>query len=77
MIWSAEGTDSSVLSVFDGIHLFSADYWGILNGDMAAVDQGLRSIIDASNSAHHAQKIWAAGVLPGYDDTRVPGRTGA
>ena len=77
MIWSAEGTDSSVLSVFDGIHLFSAGYWGILNGDMAAVDQGLRSKIDASNSAHHAQKIWAAGVLPGYDDTRVPGRTGA
>src|SRR5438045_2405596 len=41
MIWSAEGTDSSVLSVFDGLHLFSAGYWGILNGDMAAVDQGL------------------------------------
>ena len=76
MIWSAEGTDSSVLSVFDGIHLFSAGYWGILNGDMAAVDQGLRSKIDAYNSAHHTQKIWAAGVLPGYDDTRVPGRTG-
>jgi hypothetical protein len=76
MIWSAEGTDISVLSVFDGIHLFSAGYWGILNGDMAAVDQGFRSKIDAYNSAHKTQKIWAAGVLPGYDDTRVPGRTG-
>jgi hypothetical protein len=75
-IWSAEGTDLSALSVFDGIHLFSAGYWGILHGNMAAVDQGFRSQIDAYNSAHHTQKIWAAGVLPGYDDTRVPGRTG-
>ena len=76
MIWSAEGVDTSVLSVFDGIHLFSAGYWGILNGDMAAVDQEFRNKIDAYNSAHHVQKIWAAGVLPGYDDTRVPGRKG-
>jgi hypothetical protein len=75
-VWSAEGTYLSALSVFDGIHLFSAGYWGILHGDMAAVDQGFRSQIDAYNSAHHTQKIWAAGVLPGYDDTRVPGRTG-
>ncbi len=75
-IWSAEGTDLSALSVFDGIHLFSAGYWGILHGDMAAEDQGFRSSIDAYNSAHHTQKIWAAGVLPGYDDTRVPERTG-
>ena len=75
-IWSAEGTDLSALSVFDGIHLFSAGYWGILHGNMAAVDQGFRNQIDAYNSAHHTQKIWAAGVLPGYDDTRVPGRTG-
>jgi len=76
MIWSAEGTDTSVLSVFDGIHLFSAGYWGILNGNMAAVDQEFRNQIDAYNSIHHTQKIWAAGVLPGYDDTRVPGRKG-
>src|SRR5215467_5837341 len=71
-LWSAEGTDLSALSVFDGIHLFSAGYWGILHGDMAAVDKGFRSQIDAYNNAHHTQKIWAAGVLPGYDDTRVP-----
>ena len=76
MIWSAEGTDTSVLSVFDGIHLFSAGYWGILNGDMAAVDQEFRNKVDAYNSDHHTQKIWAAGVLPGYDDTRVPGLKG-
>ncbi|HET9921647.1 MAG TPA: glycoside hydrolase family 99-like domain-containing protein [Ktedonobacteraceae bacterium] len=76
MIWSAEGADTSVLSVFDGIHLFSAGYWGIQHNDMATVDQGFRAKIDAYNSANHTQKIWAAGVLPGYNDTRVPGRTG-
>ncbi len=75
-IWSAEGVDISVLSVFDGIHLFSAGYWGILQGNMAAVDQEFRNKVDAYNNSHHTQKIWAAGVLPGYNDTRVPGRTG-
>lgn len=77
LIWSAEGTDTSLLSVFDGLHLFSAGYWGLLNGTMASVDQNFRSRINAYNAAHGTQKIWAAGVEPGYDDTRVPGRTGA
>ncbi len=76
IIWSAEGVEMQLLDVFDGIHLFSAAYWGILEGDITAVDQGFRNKIDAYNRAHHTQKIWAAGVLPGYDDTRIPGRKG-
>ncbi|HEV2583771.1 MAG TPA: glycoside hydrolase family 99-like domain-containing protein [Ktedonobacteraceae bacterium] len=76
MIWSAEGTDLNALSVFDGLHLFSAAYWGIQHNNIAAVDKGFRDEIDAYNKAHHTQKIWAAGVLPGYNDTRVPGRQG-
>ncbi len=75
-IWSAEGVDNSLLSVFDGIHLFSAAYWGIQHNNITQVDQGFRKQIDSYNQEHHTQKIWAAGVLPGYDDTRVPGRTG-
>ncbi len=75
-LWSAEGVNIGVLSVFDGIHLFSAGYWGILQGNMAAVDREFRDKVDAFNNAHNVQKIWAAGVLPGYNDTRVPGRTG-
>ncbi len=75
-VWSAEGVDSNLLSVFDGIHLFSAAYWGIQHNNITAVDQGFRAQIDAYNTANHTQKIWAAGVLPGMDDTRVPGRTG-
>jgi len=76
MIWSAEGVDTSLLSVFDGLHLFSAAYWGILQGNINAIDEGFRMKIDAYNAAHSTQKIWAAGVLPGYDDTRIPGRKG-
>src|SRR5947209_16662901 len=33
-LWSAEGVSMSLLDVFDGIHLFSAGYWGLLNGNM-------------------------------------------
>jgi Glycosyl hydrolase family 99 len=76
-LWSAEGVDTSLLTVFDGIHLFSAGYWGLLHGNMAAVDKGFRSKVNTYNAAHHSHKIWAAGVMPGYDDTRVPGRVGA
>jgi Glycosyl hydrolase family 99 len=74
MYWSAEGVDMSLLDVFDGIHLYSAGYWGLLNGDMQAVDQGFRNEVNAYNAAHHTQKIWAAGVMPGYNDTLIPGR---
>jgi hypothetical protein len=72
----AEGTDVSLLSVFDGLHLFSAAYWGLLNGTIGSVDQSFRARIDAYNAAHRTHRIWAAGVQAGYDDTRVPGRTG-
>jgi hypothetical protein len=75
MIWSAEGVNMNLLKVFDGIHLFSAGYWGLVNNNMTAVDQGYRATINAYNKAHHTQKIWAAGVEPGYDDTHVSGRT--
>lgn len=76
LIWSAEGVSMSLLDVFDGIHLYSAGYWGILDGDMNQVDQTFRAEIDTYNASHHTQKIWAAGVLPGYDDTHIPGRKG-
>jgi hypothetical protein len=75
MIWSAEGVDMPLLNVFDGIHLFSAGYWGLLNHNMVAVDQRFRTQINTYNTTHRTKKIWAAGVEPGYDDTRVSGRS--
>jgi len=76
MIWSAEGVSTDLLSVFDGLHLFSGGYWGLQSNTMPSVDQGFRSKIDAYNKANGVQKIWAAGIIPGYDDTHVPGRVG-
>jgi hypothetical protein len=76
MIWSAEGVDMTLLNVFDGIHLFSAGYWGLLSNTMTTVDQGFRAKVDAYNATNHTQKIWAAGVEPGYNDTHVAGRVG-
>jgi hypothetical protein len=76
-IWSAEGVDTALLSVFDGIHLFSGGYWGLQSNTMTTVDQGFRTKIDAYDKANGTQKIWAAGIIPGYDDTHVPGRVGA
>jgi hypothetical protein len=77
LTWSAEGVDMDLLDVFDGIHLFSGGYWGLLHGTMKGVDQGFRHKVDEYNEEHHTHKIWAAGIVPGYDDTRVPGRQGA
>jgi Glycosyl hydrolase family 99 len=74
LIWSAEGTDTSVLSVFDGLHIFTAADWGLLDGTIDSVDRSFRARIDAFNAVHHTHRIWAAGVEPGFDDTRVPGR---
>lgn len=73
-LWSAEGTDTSLLTVFDGLHLFSAAYWAIPDHTIAANDAGFRAKIDAFNAVHHTHRIWAAGVLPGWNDMRVPGR---
>jgi hypothetical protein len=39
------------------------------------IDQQFRDRIDYYNSVNHTQKIWAAGVMPGYNDTLIPGRT--
>lgn len=77
LIWSAEGTNLRLLSVFDGLHLYSAAYWGLLDGTIGSVDRSFRQRIDAYNAAHHSSKVWAAGVEPGYDDTHIPGRRGA
>jgi hypothetical protein len=70
-LWSAEGTDMSLLDQFDSIHLFSASYWALLDGTIVASNDAFRAKIDAYNAAHGTHRLWAAGVEPGYDDTRI------
>jgi hypothetical protein len=74
LIWSAEGTDLSLLQVFDGIHIFTAADWGLLDGSVRSIDASFRAGIDSYNRAHRTSRVWAAGVEPGFNDTRVPGR---
>jgi hypothetical protein len=74
LIWSAEGTDLALLGVFDGIHLFSAADWGLQNGTAASIDRSFQTQVVAYGRAHRTPKIWAAGVEPGWDDRKVPGR---
>ena len=69
-IWSVDTTDASYLSAFDGIHLFSAGKWTGTT-DTAPVDAAWRRTISAYNAAHGTARIWAAGVLPGWDESRV------
>jgi hypothetical protein len=70
-LWSAEGVSTSLLDVFDGIHLFSASYWALLDGTITASNAAFRAKVDAYNAAHGTHKLWAAGVEPGYNDSRI------
>ena len=65
-IWVMEGTDTSLLKVFDGLYFFNI-----------AWSQNF-----ASTAATWGQRMRAAGgwfytptVLPGWDESRLPGRT--
>jgi hypothetical protein len=71
-IWSVDGIDVSVLSVFDSMHLFSAAKW---DDNPVAKDKQFRQAVDAYAAAHGGRKLWTAGVTPGYDDRkfRSPG----
>lgn len=72
-IWIVEGNSLDYLSVFDGLNLYNISwsenpggtlqYWGAQVRDRAAM--------------LGAYKYWAATVMPGWDDTRIPGRSGA
>jgi hypothetical protein len=69
-IWSVDTTDASYLDVFDSIHLFSGGKWNATT-NVSQVDAQWRGIINTYNRAHNTQRIWAAGVIPGWDESRV------
>lgn len=69
-LWSVDTVDASYLDVFDSVHLFSGGKWN--NGtDMAAIDAGWRARVDSYNKSHNAQRMWTAGVIPGWDERKV------
>jgi Glycosyl hydrolase family 99 len=61
----------SDFSVFDGMHVYGTtdpSTWAALNREMALTARAWAAV--------HAgpRRIWAASVLPGYDDRHIPGR---
>jgi hypothetical protein len=72
--WALDTIDVTMLDdSFDAMYLFGAGYWGITQHYMMALYANFRAKVDAFNQAHGTQKLWVAGVLPGYDDHRAPG----
>ncbi|MGI5835836.1 MAG: endo-1,3-alpha-glucanase family glycosylhydrolase [Chloroflexota bacterium] len=66
--WNVE-TDrpENWLDVFDGVHLFSAASWA---GDATGTYKNLKSKVDDIAARTGRSKIWAAGVAPGWDNSR-------
>jgi hypothetical protein len=69
-MWIGEGEDASVLEVFDGLFPYSIAWAGDPAGQLSSFAGRVR----AFNSAHGTSKLWIATAMPGYDDTRIPGR---
>ena len=69
-MWIAEGEDFAMLDVFDGIFPYSIAWAGDPAGQLSSYAGRVR----AHNSANGTARLWIATAMPGYDDTRIPGR---
>jgi hypothetical protein len=72
-IWSVDTVDKAqdfYLDAFDTLHLFSAAKWDA-NTDLTRVNAEFRGYVDDYNRRHGTQRLWTAGVLPGWDESRV------
>ncbi|MCC7371761.1 MAG: glycoside hydrolase family 99-like domain-containing protein [Chloroflexi bacterium] len=69
-VWIGEGDDFSILDVFDGIFPYSIAWAADPASQLASYGGKVR----AYNGANGTAKRWIATAMPGYDDTRIPGR---
>ena len=70
LLWSADTVNANYLDAFDSIHLFSAGKWAA-NTDVKQVLGQWRATTDQYNRSHNTQRLWTAGVIPGWDESRV------
>jgi hypothetical protein len=76
-VWSVDTTEVSYLDAFDSIHVFSACKWTATT-NVAQIQAQWRANVDAYNKGHGTTRLWAGGVIPGWDESRVkPPRDGA
>ncbi|MFN8524573.1 MAG: endo-1,3-alpha-glucanase family glycosylhydrolase [Chloroflexota bacterium] len=67
-IWIAEGEQTGMLEVFDGLFPYSIAWSPNPGAQLQSYAQRVRSF------GSSPMKTWIATAMPGYDDTRAPGR---
>nr|AIA15982.1 Glycosyltransferase WbsX [uncultured bacterium] len=77
LLWSVDTVNANYLDAFDTIHFFSAGKWRA-DTDVGAVHKQWRAVTDRYNRDHGTQRRWVAGIIPGWDESRVrPARPNA
>ena len=67
--WVSEGVDTGFLSVFDGHYLYS-NTWNPA-ADLTTTNQKFATWVNSAGDQSGTHKVWAATVMPGYDDVRI------
>jgi uncharacterized protein YraI len=68
-VWIGEGTDTGLLAVFDGHHLYS-NTWNP-PADLSGVNRNYAARVQQAQETFGATKLWVATVMPGYNDVRI------
>ena len=69
-LWIAEGEYAGMLDVFAGLFPYSIGWAPSPGGQLQSYAGRVRQY----NAANGTDKRWIATAMPGYDDTRLPGR---